>query len=263
MTKAQPTLLALDFDGVVCDGLLEYFQTAWRSYCHIWSSAEATPPAGLAEQFYQLRPVVETGWEMPIVLRAVLKGVPTTDIILGWSDICAQMVREEGLVPKEVEATVDRLRDEWISTDLEGWLSLHRFYPGVIDRIQQVLASSVHFFIITTKEERFVRQLLAKEGLDLAEAQIFGKSIRRPKAETLRQLCQQFAQTEKPVVWFVEDRLKTLQSIAAQADLLDLQLFLADWGYNTPADRTIAQQDDRVQLLTLSKFTEDFSDWVQ
>ena len=31
-----PTLLALDFDGVVCDGLREYFQTAWKVYGEVF-----------------------------------------------------------------------------------------------------------------------------------------------------------------------------------------------------------------------------------
>gem|GEM_PF-4100580 len=30
MTIKTPTLIALDFDGVLCNGLIEYFQTAWR-----------------------------------------------------------------------------------------------------------------------------------------------------------------------------------------------------------------------------------------
>jgi 3-deoxy-D-manno-octulosonate 8-phosphate phosphatase KdsC-like HAD superfamily phosphatase len=29
---SAPQTLALDFDGVLCDGLLEYFETAWRAY---------------------------------------------------------------------------------------------------------------------------------------------------------------------------------------------------------------------------------------
>ncbi|MCY7286501.1 MAG: HAD family hydrolase, partial [Cyanobacteria bacterium CAN_BIN43] len=41
MIETAPTLLALDFDGVLCNGLMEYFQTAWRVYCQIWSH----PPA--------------------------------------------------------------------------------------------------------------------------------------------------------------------------------------------------------------------------
>ncbi|MEN9520383.1 MAG: hypothetical protein RLZZ381_2971, partial [Cyanobacteriota bacterium] len=33
-----PDILALDFDGVVCDGLLEYFATTKRAYQQIWSA---------------------------------------------------------------------------------------------------------------------------------------------------------------------------------------------------------------------------------
>ena len=29
-------ILALDFDGVICDGMAEYWQTAWRTYTQVW-----------------------------------------------------------------------------------------------------------------------------------------------------------------------------------------------------------------------------------
>jgi len=38
-------LLAFDFDGVICDGLREYFQVAWRVYSDLWP-APALAPAG-------------------------------------------------------------------------------------------------------------------------------------------------------------------------------------------------------------------------
>ena len=36
MAIKTPTVLALDFDGVLCNGLSEYFQTAWRTYSQFW-----------------------------------------------------------------------------------------------------------------------------------------------------------------------------------------------------------------------------------
>lgn len=260
MPQELPTLLALDFDGVICDGLLEYFQTAWRTYCRIWSPSDKTPPEGLAESFYRLRPVVETGWEMPCVLRSILQGTPEAEILQNWGAICLELVQTEGLVPVEVEQLVDRVRDEWISQDLSGWLSLHRFYPGVIPQLQRVLADGIELYIVTTKEDRFVQQLLAQAGVNLSASRIFGKSVRQPKAQTLRQL-QQSASVPEPVIWFVEDRLKTLQTIAPQMDLQDVQLFLADWGYNTAGDRSIAQQDERIHLLTLAQFAQLLMQW--
>ena len=60
MANNFPTILALDFDGVICDGLIEYFQTAWRTYCQIWKPVETVPDADLALSFYRVRPAIET-----------------------------------------------------------------------------------------------------------------------------------------------------------------------------------------------------------
>lgn len=250
------TSLALDFDGVLCDGLIEYFQTAWRVYVQLWQPIDRTPPEGLAEQFYRLRPVVETGWEMPVVIRSLLQGVPESEILTRWSEIAPVQIAADSFSSADLGAAVDRVRDEWIQADLAGWLGEHRFYPGVIDRLREICASPVRPVIITTKEGRFVAQLLQQQGIDLKADQILGKEVKQPKAESLRQICG-----ENEVIWFVEDRLKTLQSIATQTDLADVRLFLADWGYNTAIDRQTAAQDERIELLSIQQFSQDFCQW--
>jgi phosphoglycolate phosphatase-like HAD superfamily hydrolase len=258
-----PTLLALDFDGVLCDGLIEYFQTAWQTYCQIWSPADRTPPPGLAEQFYRLRPVIETGWEMPILVRSLLVGIPETDLFNQWATIAQQQVQASGWTPTEIAAKLDHLRDEWIAADVDHWLAQHRFYPGIADRLRQLLHRDVALFIVTTKEQRFVRQLLQQQAIDLPEAQIFGKEVKQPKAQTLRFLMQKFMQeTGEPAqIWFIEDRLKTLQNISLQPDLSQVRLYLANWGYNTETDRATAERDPKIHLLSLETFAQDFSAW--
>ncbi|WP_414566044.1 MULTISPECIES: HAD family hydrolase [unclassified Anabaena] len=258
MTTSSPTILALDFDGVICDGLIEYFEVAWRTYCQIWSPANNTPPDDLALRFYRLRPVIETGWEMPILIKALVDEIPEEKILREWVNITLQILLDHNLMAKEVGAKLDNLRDEWITTDLNGWLSLHRFYPGVIEKIRVMLASEVKLYIITTKEGRFVQQLLHREGLNLPPTSIFGKEVKRPKYEILRELIQ--AAEKKPVsVWFIEDRLKTLHLVQQQTDLDNVKLFLADWGYNTHTERKAAQDDPRIQVLSLSEFAKNFS----
>jgi phosphoglycolate phosphatase-like HAD superfamily hydrolase len=264
--KQAPMILALDFDGVVCDGLIEYFQTAWKAYCQIWDGEEDNPPGGLAERFYALRPVVETGWEMPVLLRSLLLGAADDAILERWGAIAAQQIQSDGLNPQDLAAQVDGVRDRWIAADLEHWLSQHRFYPGVIERIRQVLASDTYVVIVTTKEGRFVRQLLQQQGIELSDAQIWGKEVKQPKYETLRQLRRQFCSdrtlpSEQSVsVWFVEDRLKTLLSVQSQPDLTDVQLYLADWGYNIAPERQ--QAKEHLHLLSLEQFSRPFSEWL-
>jgi phosphoglycolate phosphatase-like HAD superfamily hydrolase len=259
-----PAILALDFDGVLCDGLVEYFQTAWRAYCQLFDSAPDAPPEGLADRFYPLRPVIETGWEMPLLLHALQQGVDDAAVLDHWQSIVQEILQETQIPPDVAMAAVDGVRDRWIQTDLEGWLSLHRFYPGVIERLQGAIAAGVFPLIISTKEGRFIQALLAQAGVDLPREQIIGKEIQQPKTTTLKQL-QAAPPAAAPAahpIWFIEDRLKTLDKVQADAALGEVTLFLADWGYNTAAERDRAASDRRVHLLSLSQFAGEFTHWM-
>lgn len=254
-----PDILALDFDGVVCDGLLEYFATTKQAYKLIWS---AEVDDSFAPSFYRLRPVIETGWEMPILLRALVTGISEAEILTSFQAIALQITEAEGISKQEVVQKLDGVRDDWIKHNLADWLSLHRFYPGMIEQLKQILNSAVKLYIVTTKEGRFVKQLLQQQGIDLPAAQIIGKESKRPKYETLRIIRDRHQQPGENIqITFVEDRLPALQQVAQQEDLKFVELFLADWGYNLEGDRAIAAQDKRIKLLSLERFQQDLTSW--
>jgi phosphoglycolate phosphatase-like HAD superfamily hydrolase len=259
MPNLEPTILALDFDGVLCDGMIEYFQTSWRTYCQIWAADSQTQPENLADRFYKLRPVIEVGWEMPLLLRALILGVPEEKIWHDWVGVAQQIVLEENLHVAEIGKQLDQIRDRWIAEDVNGWLALHRFYPGIVERLRSLLASSVKPVIVTTKEGRFVEQLLQQQNIKMPSEWIIGKEVKRSKHQTLRELLA--ASTEDASIWFVEDRLKTLQNVEQQPDLEAVELFLADWGYNTPAQQASISNRSRIKLLSQASFAQDFSAW--
>ena len=255
----HPNILALDFDGVICDGLIEYFASTKRAYQQIWSESEIDD--ALAPSFYKLRPVIETGWEMPILLRALVLGIGEAEILNDWKKISLELLKSEELEKQNVVQKLDGVRDSCIENDLDGWLSLHRFYPGIIKRLQQVIDSPVEFYIVTTKEGRFVKKLLQQQGIDLPKDKIIGKESKRPKYETLR-IIRDCHQTDSDLsIFFVEDRLKALQQVEMQPDLALVSLFLADWGYNLKSDRSLTNQNNRIKLLSLQNFTQDFDRW--
>ena len=256
MPAIAPNILALDFDGVLCDGLEEYFLTAWRTYCQVWQPDNREPTEDLAPVFYRLRPVIETGWEMPLLLRAMILGVSEAEILQDWQAIAQQLLTSENQKAQQLGPLLDKQRDEWISTDLDNWLSYHRFYPGTIEKLRSLLESSTEPVIITTKEERFVRKLLQQQGIEFPEGKIFGKGCKRPKHQILREVG-----ASVKTIWFIEDRLKTLQSVQQQSDLQQVKLYLADWGYNTAAQRESARNHPGIQLLSLEGFAKDFSMW--
>ncbi len=131
---------------------------------------------------------------------------------------------------------------------------------GVINKLTQILNSNTEIYIITTKEGRFTQQLLKEAGVELPPDRIIGKESKQPKHQTLRQVMEKH--NVQPIdVWFVEDRLKTLESVEKQDDLSGIGLYLASWGYNTPKAQASVQEKPNIKLLSLAQFVDDFSNW--
>src|SRR5262249_35978203 len=84
------------------------------------------------------------------------------------------------------------------------------------------------------------------------------------KCENLRVLIAGHLATHgrRPRLWFVEDRLETLQHVTTHRDLADVGLFLAAWGYNTEKTRASVAGDPRVRLLDLGRFRQGLTSWI-
>src|SRR3989442_15171430 len=77
---AAPRVLALDFDGVICNGMPEYFESSLRAHR---ASFGRTPDPRRREElfarFTALRPAVETGWEMIVLVDMLAARDPSGD----------------------------------------------------------------------------------------------------------------------------------------------------------------------------------------
>ena len=173
--------------------------------------------------------MIEIGWEMPILLRAIIEKIPPEEIFQNWKKISSEIVVSEELNTQILAEKVDTVRDNWIDSDKQSWLALHRFYPGVIAKIKKIIRSDTNLYIVTTKGGRFVQELLEQEGVELPHNSIFGKECERQKYETL-QLILDKTKEDSANLWFVEDRSKALLLVHQQPDLEDVGLYLADWG---------------------------------
>lgn len=263
-----PTLLALDFDGVVCDGRSEYFETAWRAYVAAWPAALTTgrPDDAVAERFSALRPLIESGWEMPLLVHALLAGVAASGLTdrHAWLQTASGLMTQARVAAETLGRALNRVRDEWFARDSADWLAHHRFYPGVAPRIAALLDGPTRVIVVTTKAERFVRPLLAGADPRLSAASVIGREpgLPVPKPDILRKLASSHGLgPDAAGLWFVEDMLETLEKTAAREDLAGARLFLADWGYNTPADRARAPASGRISLLSLGHFAAPLQAW--
>ncbi len=258
-----PNILALDFDGVLCDGMREYFEASCQTYMRVWPEEKA-PGEELFPAFRALRPVIMTGWEMPLLLRAIVQGRPESAMLWHWEAVRDELVHLGFLQGKALSDllthTLDEVRRAWIATTPSDWLARNVPYCP-LDDVRRLLAEPECTVLVTTKEGEFARQILDHWGVHLADIQ--GKEAGTHKCDNLRALIAQYAAAHgrRPTLWFVEDRLETLQHVTTHADLDDVGLFLAAWGYNTPKIRASVQDNGRIRLLELEQFQCGLTTW--
>ena len=231
---AQRKKIAFDFDGVLCDGLAEYFYSAVIAHQQVFRQTPSEEDLEkICPAFYELRPVIETGWEMVAMIEILWRGGSTKDIWQGWSKVLEIELDGWDIDRKTLITALDEVRDRQIKTELDHWLSLHRFYDGMLAGLGRLVAApEIDVYIITTKEARFAHKLLKQQGIDFPQENIFGKGTKQPKSTTLQQLMTDVSES----FWFIEDRLKTLDKVRLVSALNHLELFLATWGYNRPSD---------------------------
>ncbi|EFJ30047.1 hypothetical protein SELMODRAFT_90693 [Selaginella moellendorffii] len=261
-------LYALDFDGVLCDSCGESSISALKAaklrWPELFANVSAETDAWILDSMRTVRPVVETGYENVLLVRlllelkephrgksSVVNGLTVEGVLENWEKLKPVLMKEWGEASRdELVELFGKVRDEWISKDLGTWISANRFYPGTADSLK--FATS-QVFIVTTKQARFAATLLKElGGVDFPTDKIFGLGT-GPKVEVLKQL-QSRPEHQGMILHFVEDRLATLHNVIKDPALDRWNLYLGNWGYNTPAEREAAAAITRVQVLDLPDF---------
>jgi phosphoglycolate phosphatase-like HAD superfamily hydrolase len=246
------SVLALDFDGVLCDSARETGITGWKAAGALWEDmAEPLPPKPLLERYCRARPVIETGYEAIAMMRLIRDGEDPDDLLVSFPQRLPETVARTGTDVAGLKRLYGAVRDAWIQEDARGWLSLSPLYCGTAETLNALPPDTV-CCIVTTKQERFVAQLLEYNGVRFASEQIFGLDRGMKKEAVLRGLIKRHP--GRPI-HFVEDRLATLKRLLAQPDLAALRAHIACWGYNTDAERREAARLN-IHLLTALNVAE-------
>jgi len=241
----QTPIYALDFDGVICDSAIETAITGWKVATQLWPDmANTVPSEQHIEQFRQLRPLLETGYEAILFMRLLQQGESVKSISANLSHFLSEL---EGKT-EALKKLFGGVRDQWIEQAHVEWVTMNPLFDGVADKLQQLEGEP--WYIITTKQERFVEEILRVNQIKIPQENIFGLDAKMSKEQVLLLLQERHGDTP---ICFVEDRLPTLLKVMDNAQLKAIQLQLADWGYNTAEDKELAQKKG-LSLVVLPEF---------
>ena len=134
----QP-LLVFDFDGVILDGMDEYWSSSRGACLSLLQGVflpESTP-----SRFRQLRPWVHHGWEM-VLIAALLQESDGPLQRLGVEAFAADYDHQLragldrfGWQPSLLQDSLECVRRQAVSGDRAGWVALHRPFEGVPERL--------------------------------------------------------------------------------------------------------------------------------
>jgi hypothetical protein len=200
---------------------------------------------------------------MPLLLWGLQEGIREEDLRQDWPGWRQQLLQQSGIPALSLIQALDRVRDRWIEEDLQGWLGLHRFYPGGGGLATPgsgcrgaALGHPQHQRGDGSSSSSWV-----EKGSNCRATAFWARRCAPPKATTLQRLLAA-AQLPAEELWFVEDRLQTLRQVQTVPELEQVLLFLADWGYNLPEEREEVARDPRLRLLSLEQLCQPFDRWI-
>ena len=235
---------ALDFDGVICDSAIETGISGWKAACQIWQDMPAAIPEEMIALFRQVRPVIETGYEAILTMRCLYLGESIETIYQGYHDEFQLLMQQAHVDSEDLKKLFGDTRDAWIALDKKAWIDKNPLYPGVAEKLRQ-LSQLNTWYVITTKQERFVKKILNANEIVLPDERIFGLDRNMSKPEVLKKIIKHH--TGQSIV-FVEDRLPALLKVRQESALADVQLYFALWGYNCAVDKLNAKAQGFSQL---------------
>ncbi len=246
----KSVIYALDFDGVICDSTLETGISGWKAAAQIWTDfTTPLPPSELIERFRQVRPVMGTGYEAILIVRLLHNGETVEAIMDQYEEKKQKLIKDSKLNIDMLKKLFGETRDHWIEKDLVDWVGMNPLFPGIAEKLQGLSEQGI-WYIVTTKQERFVRQILDANQVQLPVERIFGLDRNMSKEAVLIELDNKHAEEK---IYFVEDMLSSLTKVLNNRKLQSVKLFLAVWGYNT-AEQKLDAEKQAIELINIDNF---------
>jgi len=243
-------ILALDFDGVLCDSSREVFVVAVDTY------AAVEPNSALLGQLMPLRDDAAAGGNEHLdteIYRRFRDLLPLGNRAEDFG-VSLQAVEKEAVISDQeaYDAFYRKIGQRWLDRfhrrfyecrgglregDVRRWLQLHLPFPGLADALRRH-KERTHPAVATAKDARSVHLLLDELGFDdvFDSKLILDKQTGVEKTHHLRVLHERTG-AEFEDITFVDDKVNHLVRVAE----LGVRPVLAGWGFNTEREHELAR----------------------
>lgn len=243
-------LIVTDFDGVVCDSVLECLLAAHNAWEQLQGGPDSqrvldvdTIPSQRQSRFRELRPYLRGAEDFVPLFLAVERELEVSS--QNDFDLLRRRLRDQlPLYQQAFYAERDYLRRE----HRKLWLELNPLFTP-IDRALGDRASFEDVHILTTKRQPDVEDILGFHSISFPPGQIH--SVKSDGKMERLQAIMESTGAEPARTLYVEDQIDYLVSAVP----LGVELLLAEWGYVSEEQRSAAVAQ-KISLLSREEFAE-------
>jgi phosphoglycolate phosphatase-like HAD superfamily hydrolase len=214
-------LIFLDFDGVICDSLLETLVSSWRGYYLLRGEAEpAAMPVSLRRDFARLRPYVRAGEDFILIHELIAAKTR----IHSQESFDAQAERRGAETIARYREAFYAARRDLLDSHRDYWVGLNHLYPHMSSGLARWV-SYPSLYILSTKRADYIVEILTAKAIDMDPQRVLSCGAREKKNTILGVLERR--QAERAL--FIDDQIDHLASDWAR----DPRIVgcLAAWGY--------------------------------
>ena len=249
-------LILFDFDGVIIDGMNEYWYSSLLA-CKQYLYSEEIPlnlnlDMKVSDTFRDIRPWVKYGWEMVLITHEIIKDNNPLDeaskekFVKEYQQNCLDVLKRNAWLSSTLQKSLDKARQSQILADFDKWINLHHPFNKVLTFIKKAQKRNFKIGIISTKGAEFASKIINK--MDIYPELIFGYES-GSKIEIASNLTKDYE-----IIGFIEDRRKTLSNIINNDQTKHIPCYLASWGYLKISDKF--NLPSKIKLIQLSNLED-------
>ena len=232
-------VIALDFDGVICDSAAECVVSAYGAYVEArgdpFDPMASDTPDHFRDGFYRMRPLIRDGRDYVMIMHLLDIGVEIEGQEEFDRALEARLPDLLGLFGVEdgpgLEAAFQKYRAGFRARDEAGWMDRNPLYGGMTRALEERGGEMGGVFVTTSKPGPVARGILEHNGFYLPEGHVLGKDMvgRSPDKNVHMRLVTEATGASYPDIHFVDDQVAHLESAMG----LGVNCYLAAYGYTT------------------------------
>lgn len=256
-------ILALDFDGVIVDSVLDSLFVGHNTYLRLYGWEVKKNFGGelfTFENWEKIKRNYQKEIKYYRTLRPYIRGATDYGLI-------QKLMEEKKVIESQEEFdnyrnSVDfdfedyekefyKERERLQNIDYRAWFNLEPPYPKIIQGMKKLLEEEIKIVIATSNRRKAITKSFTPEyfGFTIDPKDILDKRFGEDKSEQMRHIVK-FYKVNFEDIYFVDDQVSHL----IQTRPLGIKVILAGWSYATEAQKEEARKQD---ILVIER-EEDF-----